>query len=117
MNEPPTQTLLLKRKETEEMFGPYLNVSGNCYSIMNDLMNGLVSVPDRSDTLELLCEYVSACKLTRIALSQIFREENMLKEQQYQVESFQIETLRGSWTLLKALRAELSSVNLSLLKH
>ena len=109
--------LLLKRKETEEMFGKYFQTSDNCFLIINDLMNGIIEVPNKKETLEMLCEYVSACKLTKAALRMIFEEKNMVEEGKFQVDNLQIETLRSSWALLKSLDLEFSMMNLSLSKH
>ena len=80
-------------------------------------MNGLIEVPDKQQTLEVLCEFVAACRLAKLALEQIFREQNLVEEGKYQVDALQLEALRSSWQLLKSLKQELSVVNLSLSKH
>lgn len=117
MQNKPPYALLLKRRETQELFDKYLKSSSNCYPIMKDLLNGLIEVPNKQETLEVLCEFVAACKLSKMALDQVFVERNMIEEGKYQADNMQIETLRSSWQLLRSLNQELTMVNLSLTKH
>ena len=117
MNDSPPYALLLKRDKTEEMFGKHLEAYSNCFAVISDLVNGVVEVPNKQETLEVLCEFVAACRLTKTALGQIFTKENMVEDEKYQVDNMQIETLRSSWYLLATLTQHLQSVNLSLTKH
>ena len=117
MQDKPPYALLLKRKETQDLFDKYLKLSNNCFPLMRDLLNALIEVPNKQKTLEALCEFISACKLSRMSIDQFFIDKNMIEEGKYQADNMQIEALRSSWQLLRSLNQELALVNLSLSKH
>ena len=99
------------------MFKNSLSKSESCFPIMKDILNDLIVVVEKKSILTMLCEYVSASRLVRISLDQIFVDSNEAKPGHYRISAFELDTLRTSLILLKGIEKELVEINISLSKH